>query len=145
MNILFVCTGNTCRSPMAKAIFSKIAHERNDIYCKSAGMSFCNGAGVSRNAELVCKEIGIDISTHTAHCITKDDLEKTDIFAVMTVDHASVLISLGVPKEKIHILGGGIVDPYGGDIEIYRKCRDSIMDGCKNLYNIITEKSGDKS
>ena len=72
--ILFVCTGNTCRSPMAEGIFKKLTQGDESISCSSAGMSFCDGDAVSENAVTVCKEIGVDISGHRSKAICRDDV-----------------------------------------------------------------------
>lgn len=127
IHILFVCTGNTCRSPMAKAVFSKRSDELG-IKCifSSAALGFCDDSNVSPNAVTVCNEIGLDISFHKPRIIREHDIDVTDIFVVMTQDHALTLRSIGVPQSKIYVLGGGIPDPYGSDMVTYRRCRKSI-------------------
>ena len=82
MKVLFVCTGNTCRSPMAEGIFRKMMHDRgmeDKVLCQSAGLSAVDGDPVSENAVLACREIGVDISEHTARRITGEELPVWDL------------------------------------------------------------------
>ncbi|MBQ2902780.1 MAG: low molecular weight phosphatase family protein [Clostridia bacterium] len=120
MNILFVCTGNTCRSPMAEGLFKKMLADKgiDNITCSSAGLFAMTGDEVTPNAVKACERFEVDISAHRARRITSYILDETDKFVCMTPEHAASL-SMYVPSEKITVLGGGIPDPYGSDLETY--------------------------
>ena len=141
LHILFVCTGNTCRSPMAMALFEVKSREYgiSSIF-SSAALGFVNEEGVSRNAQLVCNEIGLDIGHHKLRPLRERDIKITDIYVVMTQTHAETLMMIGVPKEKIYILGGGVPDPYGSDIATYRKCRIFIEKAIDEFCSILKKK-----
>lgn len=141
MKILFVCTGNTCRSPMAEGLFNKIVADKEleNIECSSAGLFAMTGDEVSVNSVKACERFGVDISSHRARRITAYILDDTDKFVCMTKDHAASL-SLYVPSEKILVLGDGITDPYGGDIETYMICANSIKTALSEQFDeIISE------
>lgn len=123
MNILFICTGNTCRSPMAERYLDSL--NLTNVTAESRGLS-AEGGGVSPNAVKVMGELGIDLSHDVSAQLTAKDLIWADKILYMSPSHLTVL-SLYVPKEKLFMLGGGISDPYGGDTERYRKCRDEII------------------
>lgn len=127
MNILFVCTGNTCRSPMAEGLFKKMLAEKNidNINCSSAGLFAMTGDDVTLNSVKACERFGVDISAHRARRITSYILDETDKFVCMTSEHAATL-SMYVPSEKVTVLGGGIPDPFGGDLELYIKTANYI-------------------
>ena len=139
MNILFVCTGNTCRSPMAEGLFKKLLAEKNitDINCSSAGLFAMTGDEVTPNSVKACERFGVDISSHRARRITSFVLDETDKFVCMTFDHAASL-SLYVDPDKVLVLGGGIPDPYGGDIETYMMCANSIKIALNAQFDQIT-------
>lgn len=130
MNILFVCTGNTCRSPMAKGYLR--SKELSGVNVSSRGLT-ADGSPVSANSAAVMKEAGIDISRHVSRQLTDGDISAADKIICMSPSHAAVLLSAGVPKEKLSVLGGGIPDPFGGSIEIYRNCRDLIFSAVDRL------------
>lgn len=113
MKILFICTGNTCRSPMAEGIFKKMLEDKNrdSVYCQSAGLSATEGSAANENAVTACKEIGVDISKHRSHKMTVQDAERVDLLVVMTQMHAYALQAAGVPLSKIYVLGDQIPDP----------------------------------
>lgn len=144
MHITFICTGNTCRSPMAEGIAEKILAEKYsncDITVSSAGVSASNGTPPSENAVIVCKEFGIDISGYKSKSLSHETISITDIFTVMTKSHAEILKLYGIPEEKITILGNGIPDPFGGNIEIYRNCRNVIIGAVEDLLTSVADKN----
>ncbi len=141
MKILFVCTGNTCRSPMAEGLFNKLLADKkiDNIECSSAGLFAMTGDEVSQNSVKACERFGVDISSHRARRITSYILDETDKFVCMTKDHAASL-SLYVPTEKVIVLGDGISDPYGGDLEKYMICANSIKSAlCEQFDDIVSE------
>lgn len=136
MKLLFVCTGNTCRSPMAQAVFADMAKGGGiDFNVSSAGLHAQNGAHASENAVLACREMSLDLSGHTSRSVSGEDFSSVDLFAVMTMSHAQALMAMGVPKDKIYILN--VSDPFGGDLQVYRDCRDEIRDRLIVLLELI--------
>ena len=135
MNVLFVCTGNTCRSPMAEGIFKKIVAEKNlkNINVSSAGIAADNRSGATENAVKVCQEWNVDLKSHVSKSIFDVNVENIDSFFVMTQSHRDFLINLGVKKERIFVLGSQIPDPFGGNIEVYAQCRNQIYRAISEL------------
>ena len=122
--IIFVCTGNTCRSPMAEGYLK--SKKRKDLSVISRGLA-ADGSPVSENSVEAMKENGIDIGGHISKQLSFADIDETSVFICMSASHADILEGLGIDKMKIFILG--ISDPYGCDIETYKKCRDEIILG----------------
>ncbi len=135
--ILFICTGNTCRSPMAQGMFNSICQEENLPYlAESAGLCTLTGIPVSPNSAAAMLENGVDICDFTATSIEDKDIDSYDVIAVMTPEHKQVLMSYGVPAEKIYVLAessGGISDPYGGSLQRYRQCCCEIESAVREL------------
>ncbi len=123
MNIIFVCTGNTCRSPMAEAYLK--SKNMQDLNISSRG--FSGGDTANEKSIAVMNEIGIDISSHISRSVTADDIQTTDKFICMTEVHKQLLLSIGANEKNVFVLSTGIPDPYGFDIDIYRSCRDEII------------------
>ena len=125
--IAFVCTGNTCRSPMAEGSLNQKAEEKGlNVRAVSFGMAAVAGMPPSPNAVEVCREIGVDISAHRSHFIYDFQLSEFDKIYCMSQEHAMILSqSIGVPLEQVEVLN--VADPYGGGVEIYRMCRDIII------------------
>lgn len=120
--IVFVCTGNTCRSPMAEAYLKSKKSTGFDII--SRGLA-ADGSPASDHSVSVMAELGLDLKDHTSSQLNYMDTESADIIVCMSSSHADLLEALGIDKLKIHVLG--ISDPYGLGIEDYRKCRDEII------------------
>ncbi len=136
MKILFVCTGNTCRSPMAEGIFRQMMREKeleDRVLCQSAGLSAVEGDPVSQNAVLACKEIGVDIRGHLARKITGEELPMWDLFFSMSKTHGYILEQAGAPAQKIYI-PKYIEDPFGMDLAVYRRCRDKLREELQVFY-----------
>lgn len=132
MNILFVCTGNTCRSPMAEGYLNSKNVE--GMCVKSRGTA-ADGMPVSINAVNAMKNIGIDISSHISKQIIGGDILWADKIICMSPSHKAALESCNVPNVKLYVLGGGISDPYGGNENIYKNCRDEIISAIDKLLS----------
>ena len=141
MKILFVCTGNTCRSPMAQGLFLRIAREKGTaekITAGSAGITAVNGQPASPNAIAACKEVGVDISSHRARRITGQDLSQWDLFFTMSETHGYILEQAGVPASSIYV-PGPIADPFGQDLDAYRACREELDRRLEYFYMDVVE------
>lgn len=137
MKILFVCTGNTCRSPMAEGLFRRIVSQREaaeTIQCASAGLSAVAGEPPAENAVLACRELDVDISSHRARRLTSDDLDQWDVFFVMTDTHGYILEQAGALPQKIYV-PRQIPDPFGGSLAVYQACRDQLCAQLEIFWN----------
>lgn len=119
--IMFICSGNTCRSPLAEGLFKKYLQENNitDIEVGSAGVGAFPGDAISINSILVAGNRGVDISSHRARNINPEHLLTTDLFFCMSESHKQVLLR-HCDEDKIVVLN--VPDPYGRPIEIYEEC-----------------------
>ena len=144
--LLFVCTGNTCRSPMAEVIFNALAKQKNlDWTAESAGVAAVGDRPASDNAIKAVAELGLDLSAHRTRFLPSIDLNEFSLFVALNDEHYAILSSLGIPSsmlrllrrapnpDDIYDLRQGIIDPYGGDLNAYRKCRDEIVGAVKSL------------
>ena len=132
MNILFVCSGNTCRSPMAEGYLKSLKIE--GVKVSSAGLQVGTDSSVSESSVAAMREIGIDISSHKPQQITREIIENSDKIICMTATHKAILELTGV-KADISVLGSGIFDPYGSDEDMYAVCRRQIPDEIDRMIN----------
>lgn len=135
MKFLFVCTGNTCRSPMAEGILRKLAEDNNlDIEVKSAGLAVYENGPAADNSIKAMKAINIDISDHRSSQLNREMLEEAQIILTMSTGHKyGILMDFPQYEDKIYTLieyakneAGDIGDPFGGSYGLYEKTRDEI-------------------
>lgn len=133
-SVLFVCTGNTCRSPMAKALFERMLKQKNieGVVCDSAGLSAFDGEAASENSIEAMADIGIDISVHRSKTVTRDLLSETELIVCLSDGHYNVLKNF-VDDSKLKVLGSGISDPYGMNYAQYVRTRDEIESALRTL------------
>ncbi len=133
--IMFICSGNTCRSPLAEGLFKKYLADNNitDIEVESAGVGAFPGDEVSINSVLTAIKYGIDISNHRARNINPEHLATTDLFFCMSDSHKAVL-SRYCDSSKITVLN--VPDPYGRPIEAYEECAKQL----ESQFPVILEK-----
>ena len=129
MNVIFVCTGNTCRSPMAEYYLK--SKNLDGVNVISRG--FSGGDSANEKSIAVMKEVGIDISNHISKNITADEVQNADAIICMTESHRQMLLLYGADNSKLYVLGDGIADPFGCDIDTYRTCRDEIFSNIDKL------------
>lgn len=130
-NLLFVCTGNTCRSPLAEAIARREVAERgwSHVAVASAGVAAVAGAPASEGAVETAKEQAIDLSAHRTQLLTPSLIEWADLILAMSVSHMGAVAELGGAEKTALVtdfldgagLGQPVEDPFGGDLDAYRR------------------------
>jgi protein-tyrosine-phosphatase len=138
LKILFVCTGNTCRSAMAAAMMNDIAVKNDlNVLIDSAGVFAGIGEKASDEAILAMEKRGIDLSGHRTKPLTDELINMADLILTMTEAHKQLIINYAPDKIKtlLEYAGdeGDISDPYGGDLEEYEETANEIYDALVDI------------
>jgi len=138
--LLFVCTGNSCRSVMAKGLIEKMVENAGlseKVHIDSAGTSTFAGIGAAPNTIAVMKEEGADVSGHIGKNLNRDILKRSDMVFVMERHHRDFILSM-MPdiKDKIRLLkeGADIPDPIGRPLEEYKNILNIIKEEVENIF-----------
>lgn len=152
MNLLFVCSGNTCRSPMAETLMDDIVDRskslHGDVKVKSAGTFACEGAQATPEAVCVMEEMGLSLKRHEAVQFSKENAGWADLILAVAkeqIEHMEVIAPDDVSKMHtllgyVHGIEGepadqeyDILDPFDEGMEEYRICATQLRDGVNML------------
>ncbi|HEY2328843.1 MAG TPA: ribose 5-phosphate isomerase B, partial [Verrucomicrobiae bacterium] len=150
--ILFLCTGNVCRSPMAEGLFRHAVKNRGEFRILSAGLGALDGQPPTAHSAEAMKEIGIDISQQRSRALTAELVRSADLILGMTHSHTdTVALLYPAAAEKTFLLREfdetlepyekDISDPIGSPYHIYVECRDQIEQGIVTLLKFMEQHS----
>ena len=139
ISVLFVCTGNTCRSAMAQYIFSEYVRKKGEseyFDVQGAGLSALTGDDMSEQAKQALFEKGIKDVNHFARRLTREMAESSDLVVCMTEGHFRTVGGLPNVTTIARITGGADVpDPWGGSLDDYRKVAAYLEYACGDVYD----------
>ncbi len=151
-HILFVCTGNTCRSPMAEGLFreliGKTPEVKERVSTGSAGVSASKGMPASIHSVKALAARGINLTPHRSRPLTGALIEESTLILAMTRDHRDTILAYFPEADgKIHLLGDfspnqgnpDISDPFGGSPEQYLRCCDQISQALSGVLRFINQ------
>ena len=134
--LLFVCSGNTCRSPLAQALTAHLlqAEGLNGWTVASAGLAAFNGMSATRQAMTAAQELGLDLSAHQSRSLTEELAAEAELVLVMTQAHKDLLVK-EMPQyaAKVYTLkefvgqAGDVADPFGGSVAVYMETAQELQ------------------
>jgi protein-tyrosine-phosphatase len=152
--ILFVCTGNSCRSVMAEGLLKKMLQDRgrNDLHVLSAGTNTLNGITPTPETVAVMKTEGVDVEGHLGQQITAELVQNADAIFCMEIFHREQILS-AIPEveSKVYLLKPfesdksifepNIPDPIGQPKQVYEICLASVKEGVERVVQWIEKQS----
>jgi protein-tyrosine-phosphatase len=147
--VVFICTANVCRSPMAEKLFEEAltkSSSKQKISVFSAGISAMDGDKASDNSIDACKEVGLDLSDHRSAAITRATIENASVIFCMTESHRALLhMYFELPEDSPIFLmrefmedgSRELPDPYGQSLDVYRECRNDMVETLPSLINWV--------
>src|SRR5450432_3147328 len=148
--ILFICTGNVCRSPMAEALFRHAVRGRGEFRVLSAGIGAVDGQPPTPHSVRAMHELGVDISAQRSRMLTAELVRSADLILGMTHSHVDT-VALMYPQmaektflvrefdETLEPYEKDISDPIGSSYDVYVDCRDQIEQGIASLLKFMEQ------
>jgi protein-tyrosine phosphatase len=148
MTILFVCTGNTCRSPMAAAYFQHLCEAAEvDVSVESAGLTAFDGEPLSEAAAKALNREGVDTPTSRSRQLTDDHVTAADLIVTMTHAHLAQLqhSPVAAPEKTFTLMSfvdskANIDDPFGGNVGEYRQCLTTMKPALDALLEHVNKR-----
>ncbi|WP_395753498.1 low molecular weight protein arginine phosphatase [Prosthecobacter sp.] len=149
-NVLFVCTGNTCRSPMAEALFRELVKERADYQVSSAGVAAAPGMPASKHTAALLKSRGVNLSGFQSRMLDKKILEAaTHVFAMSSHHMAAIVDEFPEQTDKIYLVsefaaedalrGKDVSDPFGQGLQAYEETLQALEKMLPSLLAYIDQ------
>lgn len=150
-NIIFVCTANMCRSPMAEYMLKARLPKGSVWTVSSAGTMAGDGMDGTPNSVETLKEVGLDMSSHRTRALTQDMIRDASVIVAMAQAHVDEILSLEPSaEEKVFLLRSfdphadtrDVPDPVGWDIDVYRGMREIMDSALPGLIDFLAELEG---
>ena len=148
MTILFVCTGNTCRSPMAAAYFQHLCEAADiDVSVESVGLAALDGEPMSEAAAKTLNHEGVDTPTSRSRQLTDDHVAAADLIVTMTHAHLAQLqhSTVAAPEKTFTLMSfvdskSNVDDPFGGSVDEYSQCLTTMKPALDALLEHINKR-----
>lgn len=129
--VLMICTGNTCRSPLAQVLLQK---QHPDWEVRSAGVMAETGSPAAAHSRELARQIGMDLESHRAQGVNAELVEWADLILGMTDAHVrAVQRSFPQSEGKVRTLGRDIPDPVGQSLAVYQRCAEQLEEALKSV------------
>lgn len=138
MQILCVCTGNTCRSPMLMCLLQEELKraQLSHISVVSAGTAAASGDSASSHARTCMQDLGLSLDAHRSQRVDPTNLAQYQHILCMTSNHAAALRSYGASTQQLEVVNAakhGVPDPFGGELSDYKACAQVLQSYARDL------------